>query len=101
MMHTAWVASGFDPARFWAITPKEVDREMLGAMRSREREADERTALAWYIVALDRTKKLPKLETLPTSKTGGRQRQTPEQHLVAMKSIFLAFGGDPEELKLQ
>lgn len=98
-MHTAWVASGFDPARFWVITPKEVDREMLAALRSREREADERIALAWYIVALDRTKKLPKLEALLPSRNSNRQRQTPEQHLVAMKSIFLAFGGDPAELK--
>lgn len=98
-MHTAWVASGLDPARFWVITPKEIDREMLGINRSREREADERIALAWYIVALDRTKKLPKLETLLPSRNTPRQRQTPEQHLVAMKTIFLAFGGDPAELK--
>ena len=98
-MHTAWVAAGFDPARFWEITPREVDREMAGVVRNREREADERIALAWYIVALDRTKKLPKLETLLPSRTRVRQRQTPEEHLVAMKTIFLAFGGDPAELK--
>lgn len=94
------MAAGFEPGRFWQITPKEVDREMLGARKRLEREADERMSLAWHIVALDRTKKLPKLETLLIShrRPAGR-RQTPDEHLVAMKSIFLAFGGDPEELK--
>lgn len=73
---------------------------MLGARKRIEREADERMSLAWHIVALDRTKKLPKLESLLISnrRPVGR-RQTPDEHLVAMKSIFLAFGGDPEELK--
>lgn len=73
---------------------------MRGAMQRLEREADERMSLGWHIVALDRTKKLPKLETLMIS---GRKRrtkaQTPEEHIIAMKTIFLAFGGDPAELK--
>lgn len=99
-MHVAWIAAGFGPARFWMITPREAEREMLGAQKRLEREANERMSLAWHIVALDRTKKLPKLETLLIKENGriGR-RQTPEDHLVAMKSIFLAFGGDPKELR--
>jgi hypothetical protein len=100
-LHIAWVSLGFDPERFWQITLREVDREMRGARKRLEREADERMSLAWHIVALDRTKKLPKLETLLIGNKGTRnsRRQTPEEHLVAMKSIFLAFGGNPEELK--
>lgn len=91
---------GFDAARFWHITPKELDREMRGARKRLEREADERMSLAWHIVALDRTKKLPKLETLLIGGKSPRGKaQTPEEHLVAMKTIFLAFGGDPAELK--
>jgi hypothetical protein len=94
------VAAGFDPGRFWQITPMEADREMKGAMRRLEREADERMSLAWHIVALDRTRKLPKLESLLIgNRPGNGRRQTPEEHLIALKSIFLAFGGDPEELK--
>jgi hypothetical protein len=95
------VAAGLEPGRFWLITPREVDREMRGTKRRLEREADERMSLAWHIVALDRTKKLPKLETLLIGNKGtrNRRRQTPDEHLVAMKSIFLAFGGNPEELK--
>lgn len=78
----------------------EADREMKGAMRRLEREADERMSLAWHIVALDRTRKLPKLESLLIgNRNGNGRRQTPEEHLIAMKSIFLAFGGDPEELR--
>lgn len=73
---------------------------MRGTKRRIEREADERMSLAWHIVALDRTKKLPKLETLLIGgKSRNGRRQTPDEHLVAMKSIFLAFGGNPEELK--
>lgn len=98
-MHTAWVAAGFDPARFWEITLREADREMRGAMRRQEREANERMSLAWHTVALDRTKTLPKLDTLMIrSGTRGRKK-SPEEMLLAMKSIFLAFGGDPEELR--
>lgn len=94
------MALGFDPERFWQITLLEVDREMRGARKRLEREADERMSLAWHIVALDRTKKLPKLETLLISGKPPRGKaQTPEEHLVAMKTIFLAFGGDPAELK--
>lgn len=73
---------------------------MMGARRRLERETDERMSLAWHIIALDRTKKLPKLETLMIgARPGNGRRQTPEEHLIALKSIFLAFGGDPEELK--
>lgn len=93
--------AGNDPARFWALTPREVDRVLHGVRNRLEREANERMSLAWHIVALARARKLPKLETLLT--TGGQRRvqrkQTPEDHIVAMKTIFIAFGGDPAELK--
>lgn len=72
---------------------------MRGARQRLEREANERMSLAWHIVALDRTKKLPKLETLLIGTRGRGRAQTPEEHLIAMKSIFLAFGGTLEELK--
>lgn len=97
-MLTAWVAVGFDPARFWEITMGEAEREMRGAAKRMEREANERVSLAWHIVALDRSKKLPRLETLLRSGSKPRRPQTEEEKLFAMKSIFLAFGGDPAEL---
>jgi len=100
-MHVTWVTAGFDPARFWQITLKEADRELSGAMKRRERESDERIWLAWHIVALDRTQKLPQLQDLlarPTTGTSRRQQTGPEM-LAAMKGMFLAFGGNPEQLK--
>lgn len=90
---------GLDPARFWALTMREVDREMNAAVKRREREGDERMYLAWHIVALDRTKKLPKLESLLSNGRRSSRPQTPEEHELALKAIFLAFGGDPEDLR--
>jgi hypothetical protein len=98
-MHTAWVSAGLDPARFWEITLREADREMRGAVRRQEREANERMSLAWHMVALDRTKTLPKLDTLMIRPSTASRKKSPEELLLAMKSIFLAFGGDPEELR--
>lgn len=98
-MHTAWVSAGLDPARFWEITLREADREMRGAVRRQEREANERMSLAWHMVALDRTKTLPKLDTLMIRSSTASRKKSPEELLLAMKSIFLAFGGDPEELR--
>jgi hypothetical protein len=98
-MHVAWIAAGNDPARFWVLTFREIDREMRAAVKRREREGDERVWLAWHIVALDRTKKLPKLETLLSSGRRSSTPQTPEEHELALKAIFLAFGGDPNDLR--
>ena len=99
-MHLSWVTAGLDPARFWVLTMREIDREFSGAVKIRARETNERIWLAWHIVALDRTEKLPKLDSLMQSDVQ-KVRQTPDQMLVAMKSIFLAFGGNPQELGLK
>lgn len=100
-MHLTWVSAGHDPARFWEITMLEADREMRGAAKIREREINERLWLAWHIVALDRTDRLPKLESLLIKPDAPKQRQTGEEMFIAMKSIFLAHGGDPAELGLK
>lgn len=81
---------------------REAERELRGFGRRIERETNERMWAAWHTVALDRTDKLPKLETLLIKSAAPQKpRQTGEQMLVAMKSIFLAFGGDPAELGLK
>lgn len=80
---------------------REVDREFRAVGKIRERETNERIWLAWHIVAFDRTDKLPALETLLIKQDAPRRKQSPEEMLVAMKSIFLAFGGDPAELGLE
>ena len=96
------MTAGFDPARFWTITPREVERELRAAHRRREIEADERLSLAWHVEAFARTKKLPKLQDIIGKSS--RQRhpsrpQSPDEQLANMKAIFLAFGGNPEDLK--
>ena len=93
------MSAGFDPERFWLITMKEADRELRGAARRRERETDERMWLAWHIVALDRTEWLPKLQDLLSKAPPERRRQTGDEMLMKMKAAFLAFGGDPQQLK--
>lgn len=72
---------------------------MRGTAKRQEREANERMSLAWHIVALDRTKTLPKLDTLLVRPSKKGRKKSPEELLLAMKSIFLAFGGDPNELR--
>ena len=71
---------------------------MRGAMRRCEREHDAQAWHTWHVVALDRTKKLPKLEKLLCSGKRPSRPQTPEEHELALKAIFLAFGGNRAEL---
>lgn len=80
---------------------REAEREFRGTAKIREREANERLWLAWHIVALDRTEKLPKLETLMIRSDAPKQKQSGEQMLAMMKAMFLAFGGDPAELRTE
>lgn len=96
-LHSVWLAAGLDPERFWHITVAEVDRELRATHERRLREHNERISLAWHIAALDRTKKLPKLESLVANNTPQR-KQTPQEMASALKTIFLAFGGNPAEL---
>jgi hypothetical protein len=90
------VAAGFEAGRFWQITPKEFDREMRGARKRLEREADERMSLAWHIVALDRVKKLPKLDTLLISGKGQRKAKTREEVIDNLKR---ALGFNSKDLQ--
>jgi hypothetical protein len=75
---------------------------MRAAEMRREMAADERTALAWHIEAFARTKKLPKLQDVIGKKSRQRKPSGPQsldEQLANMKTLFLAFGGNPEELK--
>lgn len=92
---------GLDPGRFWHLTPKEVAREMAAVIKRLSREQNERAWLAWHIAALGRVKKLPKLKDLMTAKATPKpsKPQSPDVQLAMMKSMFLAFGGDPADLE--
>jgi hypothetical protein len=95
------VSVGHDPARFWGLTMREAEREFRGTAKIRERETNERLWLAWHIVALDRTEKLPKLDTLMIKSAAPKPKQSGEQMLAMMKAMFLAFGGDATELRTE
>jgi len=62
------------------MTLREVNFIIQGVFDRRERERDERMSLAWHIEALARQKRLPRLESLMSTKnkpTG--HRMTPGQ----------------------
>ena len=80
---------------------REAEREFRATAKIREREANERLWLAWHIVALDRTEKLPKLETLMIKSSAPKRQQSSDEMLAIMKAMFLAFGGDPAELRAE
>ena len=80
---------------------REVDREFRATARIRERETNERIWLAWHIVALDRTEKLPKLETLMIKSGAPNPKLAGYQILFAMKSILLAFCGYTADLRTE
>jgi hypothetical protein len=75
---------------------REVDREFRAATKIKQREADERMSLAWHIVALDRTEKLPPLRDLLSKDERRGGKQTQDEILAGM---VLAFGEIPEDLK--
>lgn len=52
---------GIDPEAFWRLTPYQTGIAATGLR-------DGRTILAWQIAALERRKKLPKLEDLLSQK---------------------------------
>lgn len=61
---------------------------------------DELAWLAWHTAALTRARKMPKLkDMLSTARTRPRERQSAEVQEAMIKAMFLAYGGDPEELK--
>ena len=70
---------------------------MEGRRQAASRDEDARVALAWYVEAFRRTKRLPALETL----LGEREElaeQTPADMLHVMRSIQAAGGSVEIEL---
>ena len=98
-MHTSWVSMGMDPARFWLITMREIDRELTGAAKRREREFDMLMSTAWHAAAFQRVDKLPKLSDILSRRPTEKQKQSPEEMFLAMKGIFLAHGGSADDLR--
>lgn len=63
--------------------------------RRRLRDADRDIALAWHTAVLTRTKEIPKLTSLLSSKGGGgeKRQQSPREQVLMWQTIAAYFGG--------
>ena len=96
-LHRTYVAHGLDADSFWQITPREMVARLDGARRRLTSEQDGRAWLAWHVAALSRQTKLPNLGSMFTQEKR-QEPQTPEQVRISADQLFLAWGGDPEQL---
>jgi hypothetical protein len=69
-----------------------------GARRRLSVEHDGRAWLAWTTEALRRTEKLPDLASLYSNQKTKKGPQTPKEQEISLDLLFLAWGGDPDEL---
>ena len=79
-MHSAYIEAGFDPARFWDISPRETALEIQAATARIKREHKNRAWLAWHIAALGRIEKMPTLEKL----MGEPEPQQTDEEMIAI-----------------
>lgn len=63
-MLEAYVAAGFDPSDFWALTLRLYQIHMRGASARIRREQDQAKSMAWLTAALGRASKMPKLDKI-------------------------------------
>jgi hypothetical protein len=73
---------------------REYVRELVVLKRTRVLDRDRDMTLAWTTAALTRTKELPKLQTLLSSKGGGAKRpQSGREQVLMWQTIAAYFGG--------
>lgn len=82
--------AGLDPSHFWTLTYREISAILDGAAKRLRREHDERTWLAWHIAALQRAKKLPKLETMMSRKSSRKNRQSVDEQIAVARAWHAA-----------
>lgn len=76
-MHADWCEFGFQPDRFWALTLREIQREMTAANKRKVTEYNNAMSIAWHTAYLHRVEKMPKLkELLIVGKTS--KKKTPD-----------------------
>lgn len=83
-MHSAYIEAGFDPARFWEISPRETTREIQAATVRLNREHKNRAWLAWHIAALGRIEKMPSLQKL----MGEPEPEQTEDEMIAIATSW-------------
>jgi len=70
------------PEQFWDVSPREASAIIKGAAGRLRREHNNRAWLAWHIAGLDRTKKLPKLESMLVKDGAAKAPQSWEHQLM-------------------
>ena len=85
-MHSAYIEMGFDPARFWQISPRETAREIQAATARLLREHKNRAWLAWHIAVLGRIEKMPSLQKM----MGEPEPRQTEDEMIAIAQAFAA-----------
>lgn len=84
---TEWLALGLDDAKFWSLTPRELQVHIKAAGVRREREDRARAWLAWHTAAFHRVEHLRPLDEL----MGGPRRAAKVQPIEQMRHNAMLF----------
>jgi len=86
------------PNEFWILTPAEFNEMVAGYIERKKQESKDKVIdslfLAWHVEAFQRTKKLPKLDSLISKIEGPKKPLDPNEMLNQIMSINAAFGGE-------
>lgn len=92
-MHSAYIEAGFDPARFWEISPRETAREIQAATARLKREHKMRAWAVWHIAALSRVEEMPTLQKL----IGERVPEQTEDEMIAIATAYAIASERPHK----
>lgn len=100
MLLVDYVAAGFDPSGFWALTPRELGWHFEGAVERGVREHNGRAWQAYHTAVLPMMKRLPKLREIEARSPRRRARPQSREELVAViKATFGALAARGERPK--
>ncbi|RYY72571.1 MAG: hypothetical protein EOP03_00280 [Proteobacteria bacterium] len=74
---------------FWRLTLREIGNTLRGVTDRRIRERDERMSLAWHIEAMARVKKMPKLDSMLSSKKRPAGKKMTAEQIEAVTRSWL------------
>lgn len=89
-----YIAAGFDPARFWEITPRLYALEMEGAALRRHRQAEDDRARAWMGAWLGRVEKFPAYDRFVPHRPPVPKRQSPEILQAMFSALAVTWGAE-------
>lgn len=88
------MSCGFDPAQFWALTPRELSLHFAGARERLIRDHNENMSLAWHIARLNayapqKAREFPQLASLLHSdRPKVAPKQSADEQIAVLKGIF-------------